>query len=148
MYCRKDHRLLLFSMPSTPFPVAKERPGAPSRSHTPGGAGHLRTEKGLKRSHLSTLSVLQGLTWSHPTYMGPVQWWGMHYHMRQPTSPAGCLQGLRSGKSSGSSDHDPQQHSGSQLLATSCLALPGREASGGLCLGGQHKNARQSTPPS
>lgn len=51
------------------------------------------------------------------------------------------------GKTPGSSDHDPQQPSGSQLLACSCPAIPGREASGRLWLGGPQGMPVSQHPP-
>lgn len=51
------------------------------------------------------------------------------------------------GKTPGSSDHDPQQPSGSQLLACSCPAIPSREASGRLWLGGPQGMPVSQHPP-
>lgn len=105
---RKNHDLLFPTMPSGPLPAVKAGPSQPqSRSQAPGK--HISE---LKRSHLSTHSAPECLR-------DPFWQWGTHYHRRPPVSPARRPQGLRKGKTPGSSDHNPQWPLASQLLATS-----------------------------
>lgn len=88
----KSCGLLFPTMPSTHFPTTHRHRDPEQATST--RTAHLRMEMGLKRPHLSTLSVLECLSWSHPTYRDPFQWGGIRYLMRQPILPARCLQGL------------------------------------------------------